>query len=793
MSFLMRHKNQRLLLFIAALLLFLSPIVFGQNDQAIFQWKSYLPYTMGRYVTQSATSIYYASDYSVLEIDKEDDSVRRLSKIDGLSDVEARIVKHSTFGEILIVVYANGNIDLVTPDRFINLPFLKNVDILGDRNVYDVSIVSANRAFLSTGFGILEINPVNATFTNDIRTGFPVYSVAAFQNYLFAASGEGIYRASNASSVNLQDFSSNWVLLDEEYGFPADYSTRTFAEYRDYLYLNLNDELYRYDGSSLVRVYSEGGYQVKFLSAEGAHLLIGLECKGGCPDKVVAMDAAGNFTPLAATCSQDAQVAIEDESGRIWFADNSRGFRMLPSIQGTSCQSTIYDGPPTANLWDLEVIDRQLWIATGGYTDALGYLFRRDGILSLIDNQWKQYNWENYDAMKGVDPIDRNDDLFDMVTIAANPFDGKIYAGSYIEGLVEFDPVSNEMILYNEQNSSLSEVAENDPGRVRITGLAVDHDGNLWVNNYLAERPFSVLTKEKTWKSFSTQSCGRATSLLDIVVDDSNNKWISVDDPTIGLMIFHEGQDLEDAADDQCRLITASNSALPSNEVNCLAVDLDGDVWVGTENGAVVFQCGSDVFNTENCRGFAPRVDVDGDLALLLENENVRAIAVDGANRKWFGTTNGIFVQSPAGDGRVFNYNASNSPLFDNQILDLAIDQQTGEVFVGTAKGLQSIRTNATAGGVLHSSEVLVFPNPVRPEYDGPIAINGLARDADVKITDAQGQLIYETKALGGQAMWDGKDYNGRRAASGVYLVFSTSPANLDKLDAIVAKILLIH
>ena len=200
---------------------------------------------------------------------------------------------------------------------------------------------------------------------------------------------------------------------------------------------------------------------------------------------------------------------------------------------------------------------------------------------------------------------------------------------------------------------------------------------------------------------------------------------------------------------------------MPINNVNSLAVDLDGDVWVGTNQGVVVFECGSNVFDP-NCQGSKRIVQVDGFNAYLLETEIVTAIAVDGANRKWFGTKNGVFVQSPTGEEQIAFFDKDNSPLFDNTITDIAIDQINGEVFIGTANGLISLRYDATKGEVVNSKSVYAFPNPVRPDYDGPIAIKGLARDADVKITDINGQRVYETKALGGQAIWDGKDYNGK-------------------------------
>ena len=181
----------------------------------------------------------------------------------------------------------------------------------------------------------------------------------------------------------------------------------------------------------------------------------------------------------------------------------------------------------------------------------------------------------------------------------------------------------------------------------------------------------------------------------------------------------------------------------------------------------------------------------------LLETENVIDIAVDGANRKWIGTQNGVFLLSPSGEEQVDRFTVANSPLFDNNIVDIAVDQQTGEVFIGTAKGIISYQSDAVEGGRVHRSDILVYPNPVREDYEGPIAINGLARDAVVKITDVTGKLVFETNALGGQAVWNGRDYNGRRVQTGVYLVFSSSNARNTSLnarpDAAVAKIMVIN
>ena len=228
--------------------------------------------------------------------------------------------------------------------------------------------------------------------------------------------------------------------------------------------------------------------------------------------------------------------------------------------------------------------------------------------------------------------------------------------------------------------------------------------------------------------------------------------------------------------------------------INCLEVDLDGDVWVGTSEGPVIFECGNNPFDTDFCNGSLRQLEQDGFGANLLVTENIQSIAIDGANRKWIGTNNGLFIQSPDGREQIAFFNTENSPLFDNTIIDIAINPENGEAFIGTNNGVISLRGDATEGQPINSADVYAFPNPVRPEYNGPIAIKGLATDANVKITDVSGQLIFETTALGGQAIWDGRDFSGRKASTGVYLVFSTSRTRgLSSPNTAVAKILFIN
>jgi hypothetical protein len=96
-------------------------------------------------------------------------------------------------------------------------------------------------------------------------------------------------------------------------------------------------------------------------------------------------------------------------------------------------------------------------------------------------------------------------------------------------------------------------------------------------------------------------------------------------------------------------------------------------------------------------------------------------------------------------------------------------------------------------GTKINRPTAYAYPNPVQPGYDGPIAIYGLARDANVKITDIAGNLVYEGQALGGQAVWNGRDYLGNRVKSGVYMIFATSEATFEEPDAIMVKIVILN
>jgi ligand-binding sensor domain-containing protein len=238
----------------------------------------------------------------------------------------------------------------------------------------------------------------------------------------------------------------------------------------------------------------------------------------------------------------------------------------------------------------------------------------------------------------------------------------------------------------------------------------------------------------------------------------------------------------------QFRMGTQSGN-LPSNDVYCLSKDKNGAIWVGTGRGIAIMTC-ADLAATGNCSAYLPIIQQDNFAGYLFQDEQVNTIAIDGANRKWVGSLNGVWLVSEDGETIIEHFNTTNSPLPGNHIYKIAIDPVTGEVYFATEKGLMSWHGTATEGTIMQKDSVLIFPNPVPPAFGGTIAIRGLAQNALVKITDISGRLVFQTRALGGQAIWNGSDYTGHRPQSGVYLVFATSEEGGEHL---VTKIVFIN
>lgn len=314
-----------------------------------------------------------------------------------------------------------------------------------------------------------------------------------------------------------------------------------------------------------------------------------------------------------------------------------------------------------------------------------------------------------------------------------------------------------------------------------VGGVCFDNENNLWVICSHADIALSKRTPNGIWTSYDLGSALGGLDLGALLVDNYGQKWILTRSNNILVV---------NAANTQVKRLTSiiGNGNIPGNFIYSIAQDRDGAIWVGTDKGVIVFYSPENVFTGQNFDAQKILLEVGGYWQYLLETESVNAIAIDGANRKWFGTEkSGAFLMSSDGTKQVSHFTEEESPILANTISSIAIDAD-GEVFFGTSKGIVSYKGTA-ASPDNDTTKVYAYPNPVREGFNGSITIDGLADNSDVKITDIAGNLVYSTKANGSRAIWKGKNFDGGRAHSGVYLVFA-SDKNGSK--TLVTKILVI-
>lgn len=764
-----------------SLLMLLSTFLSSQIDQKVGSWQSHLPYNTSIDVAQSDEEIIYATPFALMMISKADYSVRFLSKVEGLSDAGITLIEYDQFNNQLVVIYNNSNIDIIRGNEVINIPTIKlSTSITGSKEINDLHIFDQHTAFLATSFGIVELRLDRLEFGSTIFTNEPIKRIGNEEQLILATSETGLYYIEKTPQKNIADF-SKWIKAGENLGLPATFNATDVIGYDGEVFLSTENNLWRGTiASGFESIYDmvPEPYHVSFMSTGQDGLILGL-IQDDPYSKLMTIHQ-NNFTIGAVDCSNRLEYAIQDTEGKYWYADEWRGFRFSNDLN-SGCQILDYGGPLTANVSDIDFKDEAVYVATGGVKDNFEVLSNRSGFFIYKDKQWQNY----YDINV---PLIRDEEFLNIFQVATSPRTEEVYFASYYNGLMSFHPDTEETEYFDAANSGLQHAQGETEGE-RLSGLSFDEAGNLWINNIYAPRPLVVYTEDGNWFNYST-GVNRALALVE--VDYEGLLWNVVVGSSGGVLVYDHNNTLNDPTDDDYILLNANNSAMTSSKVNCLAVDLDGDIWAGTDEGPVIFNGGRSIFTVEN-PGNRLKVELDNNIAYLLSNENITSIAVDGGDRKWIGTNNGVFVLSAGGDEEIMHFTEDNSPLFSNDILELSFDKKNGLMYIGSNLGIQSYRTATTDARRVHSSDVYAFPNPVRPEHTGNIYISGLAKDADVKITDLNGKLIYETTALGGTATWDGKDYNGRRAATGVYLVFSTGQVDFETPDALVTKIMIVH
>lgn len=763
-------------------LITLSALSYSQPTRVGY-WRDLLPYTNTTNVEKVGNLIYASSQNSLFSYNTSDNSIEKYSKITGLNDQDISTIK-ALNNNCLLVGYNSGNIDLLESGKIINIADIKRANIIGDKRINNV-FIAGSRAYFATGFGIIEYDIDRKIILDTYYLGpsgayISINSIAIFNNKLYAASNDKIY-AIDLNTQSPNNF-NNWSI--EPFSIGKNLQSL----------IVINDRLFTFDKNTAFAtdtVYYLQNNQWNILARPEPSSINNLETNG--KDLfILNYDFIEAFTPelirsqkIFSYYLNNKPISPKDllqDGTTKWIADEASG--LIKNLDEFTNEALSPKGPQTTKVVNMKLQNSTLWIATGTRGGSGNNEYQTNGFYKEKDDNWTYFNKDSYSIL---------DSTYDIIDVVIDPKnENHVFATSWGKGVVEV--LDNEIInYYTSTNSSLQKI----PGFSNFYWVGVgsgvfDENGNVWLTNAKTPSVLSVKKTDGTWKSFTFNGVALDKEAIQILITKDKFKFILNGRAGGGLIAFDDNETIDDESDDKVILLNndPSKGNLPSPDLFCMAEDKDGELWVGTGKGVAVFYNPASVFETNIQGAEQIKLVQDGIVQLLLETEEVTAIAVDGANRKWIGTRSaGIFLMSADGTTELKRFNISNSPIFSNTVLSIAIDDLNGDVYIGTDRGIIIYRGDAIEGKE-NFNDAYVFPNPIRPDYNGLISITNLVENVDVKITDIAGNLVYKTVANGGQATWDGKNRLGERVSSGVYLVYC---ASADGSKKHVAKIMFIN
>ena len=756
---------------------FSTQMGFSQNNQL---WKGYFSYKQIKDISQSPTVIFAAAENTLFSKNLNTNSIKTTNTIDGLSGQTITSMYHSSTFNKTIIGYETGLIIILNEA---DGSILNVVDIITNgvnQNLKRVNHFMENDEILyvSCDFGIVQYNLTTLGFGDTYRIGdfgteIKVSQTAVHNGFIYAATSNGIRKAS-LSNPNLNDYNqwtavngggwsgietfNNELIATSYWGQVFKLSVTAFSSF---VSLPLIAEDLRANANYLLITTVNSIY----IYTENLSLILQINSNQ-------IPDITAKFT--CATIINDV----------IYIGTLEDGILTTTIGNPTVFESLSPDGPSRNALFAINAATSNLWAVYGGYSaDYNPYTYDFNGLNTYGFSKYSENGWTNtpYSRVLGAKSLSK-------ITVNPNNIN-QVFISSFFSGLLKVED-DIPVVLYNESNSTLQSLVLNPPNPnykdIRINGAAFDKNGNLWVGNGWNKNGLKKLDTQGNWSSVNLESNLQRyydDSYGELVVDKNGTKWMA--SSFDGVVAYNENGNVFKKISQGADL-----GNLPVVDSRVVAIDKKNQLWIGTTSGLRVLSS-VDRFSTDVQLTSNPIIILEDGLAQeLLYEQFITDIVVDGANNKWVGTADsGVFQFSPDGQQTLNRFTTSNSPLPSNVINDIDINPTTGEVFFATDKGMVSYKGTATDASS-DLSNVLVYPNPVRPEFEGTVKINGLLNKCTVKITDIEGNLVYEEISEGGTIEWDTKAFGKYKVASGVYMIFISAQ---DGLETKVKKVMIIR
>ena len=702
---------QKWIYILIGLLGFIKPLQAQLKLGPIGSWRAHFSNESINQVVKGDQT-YVASTNQIIQIDANK-QINYLNTTTGLHATGIHKIAWHPIENQLVIAYKNSQIDIVKGDQVTLIDDIQITSLYADKKINDL-IVFNNNAYLACNFGIVMIDLLkkeikSTLFPNNNRQSVKVLQTLPFQNKLFALTENGIW--STILGQNNSWSQENTVGIS---------GIKNMFVFKNQLYFNNQQKIYPYQSN--IAIYQINTGTIETIAVDEDRILAGItyQNKGA----LIQFNINQTNTVVIDSNVLIQPVGILKDGNTIWVADLGKGlYEKNEQSKWTAL------GGPLSNAFGSNAFSNQQIL--------MSYGANKIGISSLNEKGWSNLTQIqnlkiNYVEAVSIDPIDQ----------------------SWWMGM------GNQLIHYDLNKKIIEEILPSTFNGA-IKSIQQKTDGQI----VLLKEGFGIVSKEGgKWNSYPMQTGFSSNNLKKILVDKNDLSWI-IGPKQQGIVLFQKQNN--QAVWRQLNRGKGSGN-LPSMEVTAITEDRDGSIWVGTDNGIAIFQCNS---INEACDAYLPIVQSNGFNGYLFQRETIYSISIDGANRKWIGTDNGAWLISKDGTEVLKHFTTENSPLPDNTVLSIGIEPTDGDVFFFTKNGIISYKGEATESAKSQTA-IKIYPNPIAPNYNGPIIIKNLVENALVKITAINGQLMMQTRALGGQAVWNGRDQYQQKVASGIYLIF---------------------
>ncbi len=744
-------------LVVLTVLFVISSSLFSQNSTG--GWNIYTSLREVKGVSLGSNLVWAASSGGLFNFDPVNSSnIKKYTTLDGLGSNELTAVSTSSNGSVWAGAF-DGSISVLNisdqswrqiTDIYNSTEPSKRINAFYEYN---------NLMFFASEFCIVKFNIPQFQFVDQPYTRFgnltspsPVYDIMVINDTLWAATKNGIAYANINNNLPIASIWStfttgNSILKNNSINSVVYYDSRVFMGTDSGMVYFQNGTLNTfaplYNGNPIVDPISK-------MTVSGGTMYFSVFSHDGgnrTNFRIFKVNLSNINNAELIETGTDVNSLKVNAAGDLLIGTVNNGV----SVYRNNVNNYIIPNGPYSNLQSSLIVDKSsnVWSVSG----SLGDWTPRSGIYELNGDSWTNFTYNS-------NPILGNG-CCGWVNVYPDR-SGNVWVAGWGNGLVKIN--GNDVTRYDETNSVLQ--IAGGPGFVLTYGMDEDNSGNLWVLNNFVQNSLVNFTQQVSYPA----PFGNVTAFFTtLAIDNFNTKWMTlhpIEGNVRGLMYFNENTSPTGA------LITYSQLGADVGQVNQVVTDMNGEVWIATNNGVIVIPNPEQVINNPGSVPtlFKMRIIENGISTPL--TENVLSIAVDALNNKWLGTiSDGILYLSPDGSTLLARYNTLNSPLIDDKILSIAVDNETGTAYFGSEKGIVSYKTIAV-NPLAECDRIKVGPNPFVVPSGTSLKIDGLVAESTVKILSISGVLVAEFETPGGRiAEWDGKDLNGNYVSSGIYII----------------------